>query len=201
MLCENYVLSNYRNKKPRTDHIETDVSSVLLGLMQVKKGKFKNSRLQSVRVLLDSGSSASLVNDVFVKKLNSSSEPPSHWTTKAGTFKTEKSCLVSICFPELHKDKHVTWKMHVDSSKQLPSKYDIIIGRDLMQSIGIDLLFSTKEIRWEGTTVPMRDPSLFKNNKLERLEQEVFQLDEVEEDFIQRITEEKYSPANLPEEV
>jgi hypothetical protein len=37
--------------------------------------------------------------------------------------------------------------------------YDMTIGRDLLHELGIDLLFSTKEMKWDQATVPMRDPA------------------------------------------
>ena len=91
--------------------------------------------------------------------------------------------------------------MHVDNSPPEQTKYDMIIGRDLLKVLGIDLLFSSQEIRWEGATAPMRDPEMLHPDKLEQLEMEVYAQESVEEDFIQRMTDQKYSPANLKEEV
>ena len=37
--------------------------------------------------------------------------------------------------------------------------YDIIIGQDLMQQMGVDLLNSTKTIRWDDQEISMRPRS------------------------------------------
>ena len=35
--------------------------------------------------------------------------------------------------------------------------YDMIIGRDLLEELGIDLKFSTKTIAWQHREIPMKD--------------------------------------------
>ena len=36
-----------------------------------------------------------------------------------------KKCKVELTLPELHRDKHINWIMHVDETDMLSSKYDI----------------------------------------------------------------------------
>ena len=107
--------------------------------------------------------------------------------------------MVSFSLPELHADKTITWPLHVDAGES--THYDMILGRDLLTHVGIDLLFSERKISWEGATIPMKDPNLFKLKSINQLETETLAQDQIEEDFIQRMTEEKYSPANLQTEV
>ena len=47
----------------------------------------------------------------------------------------------------------------------------------------------------------MQDPMQFKHMELDQLAMQCLAQDQVEEDFIQRMTEQKYSPADLKEEV
>ena len=70
-----------------------------------------------------------------------------------------------------------------------------------MLSLGLNLLFGSKEIEWENATAPMRNPSEFSEDQQKQLEHEVFGVDPTEEDIIEKMTEQKYSPADLPEEV
>jgi hypothetical protein len=46
--------------------------------------------------------------------------------------------------------------MFVDESDNRLSNYDMIIGRDLLHELGIDLLFSTGEMKW-GQAIPLSD--------------------------------------------
>ena len=36
------------------------------------------------------------------------------------------------------------------------NRYDMIIGQDLQHAIGMDILFSTQKLRWDGIEIPMR---------------------------------------------
>ena len=196
---ENLVINVIKNKKKQEN--QTPLSTVSVGLLQRPSGKKNcNIKTQTIRILLDSGSSGCLIAQKAARKLNKRKTEESKWSTKAGTFKTDKVAIVSFCLYELHPDKQITWEMHVDHTDQL-SKYDMIIGRDLLMTLGIDLLFSTKEIQWDNATAPMRDPDTLEEKSKNQLEHEVFGIDPTEEDIIQRMTEQKYSPADLPTEV
>ena len=43
------------------------------------------------------------------------------------------------------------------------SKYDIILGRDVMQNLGINLDFEDKVIRWNGSSANMKNPQSANN--------------------------------------
>ena len=137
----------------------------------------------------------------MAKNLEQRQSKGSKWSTKAGSFETTKIAIVPFTLFELQPDKLVTWEMHVDESDNLSSKKDIIIGRDLLSNLGIDLLFSSSEIHWENASALMRDPETLDDSTMTKVENEVFGIDPTEEDIIQRMTEEKYSPADLTEEV
>ena len=47
-------------------------------------------------------------------------------------------------------------------------EYDLIIGRDLMNDLKLDILFSKSKVAWEGIEIPMidfRKLSKYKLNK------------------------------------
>jgi hypothetical protein len=77
--------------------------------------------------------------------------------TIGGTFTTNYESLLDFKFPELSMSKLVTWQAHVDdktSSKEVA--YDMIIGMDLMTSIGITVYCEQRCIRWGGTEIPLK---------------------------------------------
>jgi len=43
--------------------------------------------------------------------------------------------------------------MLVDETTNL---YDMILGRDCLEAIGLNILFSRNEIRWDGNSIPLR---------------------------------------------
>jgi hypothetical protein len=44
--------------------------------------------------------------------------------------------------PEFHESKDIAAEVYVDNSPRGDAKYDMIIGRDLLASLGIDMVFS-----------------------------------------------------------
>ena len=186
--------------KQTTSKTQTSVSSVAIGLLEIiPRDNEENTQL--IKILLDSGSSGCLVSKKLSKKLHTNKTKKSTWSTKGGLFQTNKVAMVSFWFCELHPDKQITWEMHVDESNQLTDRYDIILGRDLLLTLGINLDFNNKEIQWNLARTSMKDPALFDPENKNKLEQEVFGMDPTEEEIIQRMTEQKYSPAELSQEV
>ena len=59
-----------------------------------------------------------------------------------------------MTLPELHHDKTIEWSFHV--TKTLGA-YDMIIGRDLLEFLGIDIKFSDKTVEWDSAIMPFKD--------------------------------------------
>jgi hypothetical protein len=100
-----------------------------------------------MRILLDSGCAATLINQYLVKTLIATNEHRTKWTTKAGNFSTHRKCEITFTLPALHKHRQITWNCNVDESNAKSISYDLIIGRDFMHEIGIDICFSADEVR------------------------------------------------------
>jgi hypothetical protein len=95
-----------------------------------------------MRALLDTGTTATIVLREFVSKgrARTNTKKRTKWKTLGGTFTTNYESLLDFKFPELSTSKVVTWQAHVDdkaSGKE--SAYHMIMGMDLMTSIGITL--------------------------------------------------------------
>jgi hypothetical protein len=61
----------------------------------------------------------------------------------------------------------VTWQSRVDdktSSKE--AAYDMIMGMDLMSSIGITVDFKPRCIRWGGTEIPLKTRATLNDNEI-----------------------------------
>ena len=110
--------------------VENDENMVLLGL--VNTGTFKT---------LGKASRMKSVTGVKYEQM----KKPTKWKTKAGIFTTKETASI--------KDAHLlqfTTKRSFDINKMhlfndLDEKYDIILGRDAYQIIGLDILNSTKQ--------------------------------------------------------
>jgi hypothetical protein len=88
----------------------------------------------------------------------------------------------------------------LDDSHSESSNYDMIIGRDLLHCLGINLLFDTAEILWENAKIHMQPPGKTNGDWLDTLEQELFYAHDpntTDAERIQSIIESKYCPADL----
>jgi hypothetical protein len=80
----------------------------------------------------------------------------------------------------------------------------MIIGRDLLHSLGINLLFDTAEISWDNAKIHMQPPGRTYGDWLDTMEQELLYAHDpnaTDAERIQSIIESKYCPADLTENV
>jgi hypothetical protein len=69
--------------------------------------------------------------------------------------------------PEFSLNKSITWSCHVDLSTDPKfAQSDMIIGDDLMQELGIDLLLSKQLMILEDNEVPMKNRGLLKDTNI-----------------------------------
>jgi hypothetical protein len=89
------------------------------------------------------------------------------WKRLRGIFTTNYESLLDFKFPELSTSKVVTWQAHVDdktSSKE--AAYDMIMGMDLMTSIGITVECEKICIRWGGTEITLKTRATLNNDEI-----------------------------------
>jgi hypothetical protein len=111
-----------------------------------------------MRVLFDTGCSSTLIHYKLVNKLKKTKAPPTNWSTKAGNFKTNQKVKVKFMLPAFQENRDIEWTCYVDESDDNLSRYDMIIGRDLVQELKMDFLFSVKLMVCDNASTPMRSP-------------------------------------------
>ena len=176
-------------KRARSE--EPLVPVVFVDLQIIKNAKISKKRL---KVLLDSGASATIAHKTAVNGLKSKNSSDTVWTSAAGQFSTSKTATTVLVFPEFSETRTITTSIH--TSEQPLGGYDMIIGRDLLTDLGIVLDFQNQTIQWGDGEIPMKprnsipktsffigDPSSLAD----------------EADRLSRINDAKYSKANLPE--
>ena len=178
--------------RPDRKRLKTeDLKPIVFVNFNTRLGKAKPVIL---RALLDSGGSGSLVTEKFTRKLRLSTvSSDTVWTTPAGALNTSTKCKATFTIPELHDAVRIEWNLYV--TKDLGA-YDMIIGRDMMSDLGIDIKFSSNSVIWNGAEVPMKDR--------DAMFEESFHVGDttaMEEatERIRTILEAKYEAANLRE--
>ena len=66
------------------------------------------------------------------------------WKDQSGKFMTSKKVNVYFCLPEFSATKIVTRKCHIDKSTN--GRYDMMLNRDLLTALGLDLKFADNVI-------------------------------------------------------
>ena len=145
-----------RNKKQKIKHYTTEV---------VGEVKDRNGDRVPIRVLLDTGSSSSIILRQFVQYLESKKASKcTKWNTLGGTFHTEREAEVYFKLPDFHLNSTIVHRFHVDEqTKPSDATYDMIIGNDLMEKLRMDISFSTNTITWDESDVPMLNRGTLQN--------------------------------------
>ncbi len=119
----------------------------------VLKTRLENQPVATIKILLDSGASSTLIRENWAKNLSTIPSNPTNWTTTAGTFKTTEQVQVQLILPELHEGKTICCNAHVANTLGI---YDLIIGRDLLIELGFMLNFKMQTVEWDEIEIPMK---------------------------------------------
>ena len=98
---------------------------------------------------------------------------------------------LQFTIPELQDKKLLEWEVHVAENM---GAYDMIIGRDILTFLGIDIRFSSKEVVWDGREMPFKP--------LDALPETDYHIEDAmtitnSTDRIKRILDAKYEAADL----
>ena len=158
----------------KTDRKFHDFSSITLGYLHAHEGSRKIKYLKRLRILFDSGCGTTIINQAVTAGLTKTKVKSSTWKTKSGSFVTDHVCNITFKMTLFHKHRDITWKAHVDPADHELCKYDLIIGRDLLLELGIDLQFSKASIIWDHAEITMQQPGWFETNNVDSFEEELF---------------------------
>ena len=126
---------------------------------------------------------------------------PTTFSTPHSKFQMNLMSEMQFNMPEFSESKQVQWKFHVLPEKtSLP--YDMIIGRDLMRKLKMDVLYSNEAIVWDGLRLPMQE---VKNNFMDfnAIIEDTTESDSVKEQMnrMNRILDANYEKPDLKAEV
>jgi len=68
--------------------------------------------------------------------------------------RTSQKVKDQFAVPELHDDRLTEWNRHLTKSL---GPYDVIVGRDILKFLKIDLRFSDEIVEWDGAEMPFKD--------------------------------------------
>ncbi len=140
-------------RKPNKRQKTSDLRPAVVVRFNTKNGS--RPKPVTLLALLDSGASSTLITEKYVKKLKlKQSKQDNVWTTPAGQMKTKKVCRTQMTIPELHDNRMIEWDFHVTPNM---GAYDMIIGRDILESLGFVIDFKDHTIHWDKSQMPFKD--------------------------------------------
>ena len=72
----------------------------------------------------------------------------------SGSYECTERVTTQLSLPELHDDRMIEWDFHLADDL---GNYDMIIGRDLLQELGLVIDFKAMEVEWDDARMPMKD--------------------------------------------
>ena len=132
---------------------------------------------EGLRVLLDTGCSDSLLLAMYcrTKKITKNENT---YSTGGGELTTQYEGKAHFTLPEFSDKKVINHKFNLFESTDLG--YDMVIGRDIMYKLGVDISFEHKTMSWEGIVIPMRDFNKLRKYNMSKLELKAFISESVE---------------------
>ena len=175
------------NKKAKVDPDQMDRRPLAFVRFNTRKGKPKPVMLKA---LLDSGASESLVTKQYatkLKKIKSNRD----WSTPNGSMSTNHMVRGQFTLPELQDNQLIEWNLHVADTL---GSYDMILGRDVLEFIGLDISFKYKEVTWDQVSIPFKDKDATPLDAYHIDDPECLMTDN---DRLKKILEAKYKPTDL----
>ena len=107
-------------------------------------------------VLVDTGSERSVIKATLSQHGIVKEGHTMKFRTPSGTFSSKKYTDTEFFLNEFSESRHIRWKFHVlPEDCKLP--YDMIIGRDLMRKLKMDVLYSDNVVTWDELRLPMHE--------------------------------------------
>ena len=123
----------------------------MFNVKNIHSGKIQKKPLM---VLLDTGSERSVIKATHSHHGKVSKGPAIKFRTPSGTFLSKNAVVMDFTLSEFSDSRKVRWKFHVlPEDSRLP--YDMIIGRDLIRKLKMDVLYSDNVVTWDKLRLPM----------------------------------------------
>ena len=182
-----------------------DVDIKPVSLFHLKSRKNKNILKKPLCVLIDTGARYSVIKPEYAHHGKIHRDGLMTFRTQSGTFTSNRTSELEFFLSEFSESRHIKWNFHVipDTDNKMP--YDMIIGRDLMKSLKMDVLYTENVIVWDELRLPMQEinTSLRSPGDFNALVEDHTESDAIKDQMarLNRILDANYDTPNLEEEV
>ncbi|GFH55792.1 hypothetical protein CTEN210_12268 [Chaetoceros tenuissimus] len=147
-----------KNKLTKYNPLEGPSDATAVSLATVYNPNDKHEEIKSnMLILFDEGASGSMIKEEIVQDFleDFGIEQNVEYMTGAGSLACNKRISLQVTFDEFGGATSIHHKFDVDPNPE-GIGYDMIIGRDLLNKLKIDLRHSNKTIKWNDVLVPMK---------------------------------------------
>ncbi|GFH49966.1 hypothetical protein CTEN210_06442 [Chaetoceros tenuissimus] len=147
-----------KNKLTKYNPLEGPSDATAVSLATVYNPSDKHEELKSnMLILFDEGASGSMIKEEIVQEFleDFGIEQNVEYMTGAGSLACNKRISLQVTFDEFGGATRIHHEFDVDPNPE-GIGYDMIIGRDLLNKLKIDLRHSDKTIKWNDVLVPMK---------------------------------------------
>ena len=149
---EYQTLENYQTEQDNLE-IDNKIPSTLLVCRKIQN----QESMVPFKILFDTGGSSTMIHERCLPVGATPSLLPNHmkFQTVAGILSSTRSVyLEDVTLPEFDKTKRINGtSAYVFNS---PCNYDMIVGRDILNKIGLSMCFDTKTMKWLESIIPMK---------------------------------------------
>ena len=184
-LVESLSATRNQEKQSMRKRSKLDLSPVVY----ITADKIQHSlTTRALTVLLDSGSSHTMMKQSSLPHgTTPTSTTPRRTTTTNGVFLTNTTITLSeVKFPEF--GNHCIHNITADVFDSPTCQYDVILGRDVLKFMGVQIDFREHTITWMGRTIPMKSRKQT-SQKTSYMEQYYNHLESEEEEDYELIAE------------
>ena len=135
-------------------------------------------------MIINSGAAASLIAKEHVEDYHITCEADTAWYIFAGYFHTYGIIKAKFALLELNAAEKVIYALHLEPALVA---YNIILGRDILQELGIVINFNMQIVAWNHTCISMKPSDCSMKDSWTATV-----LDDVN-DMVSRLTEEQHN--------
>lgn len=141
-----------QKEKRKKNSASTPSSEILIAVPNAKN----SNKYTTYLGLVASGSSGSFINSEIVHGFSvTKHKRPTKWDTATGVLLTKGTTTIDKCrLPQFNRKRNVSSTFHL-FEKRSNDKYDVILGRDLLQAIGLGIQYSTNRFTWDDISIDM----------------------------------------------
>ena len=119
--------------------------------------KNSNNDHPHIKVLVDCGASKSIICKNSILNNKCVKNTTTEWVTPSDKVTSKLMCKLVFSLPEFSNSRLITHNFHV-MDEVLPG-YQMIIGRDLMKLLKLDIKYSSDTLEWDGNgEIPLKPP-------------------------------------------